>query len=345
MKLPLPAAPPADDVSAEIERLALHWCVRRSAGEPLPAAEEQVFQAWLAADAAHALALQQWQRDWQAIDGLPASGVGRLRRQLDSDLEAESAVQRRRAWARPRAWLVAGLLMACGAGYFGWSLWQQPMFEQQFATVRGQQLDVSLPDGSLLRMDTGSRAEVALYRSRRELRLPDGQLLLQVKGDAARPFEVLAGPLRITVIGTRFAVRYTPGVPGHVGASVAVEEGRVQVSAVGEEGASVLLMAGQQIASDAAGRLGPVGAVAAAGIAPWRERRISFDDTPLAEALAEFERYGPVPLVVNDPAVAVLRLTGTFDPYRIENFARILPKVLPVRVQGRGGRAEIVAGG
>ena len=143
------------------------------------------------------------------------------------------------------------------------------------------------------------------------------------------------------MVGTRFAVRYTPGVPCEEGVRVAVEEGRVRVARA--DGSGVELAAGQQVASDALGRLGPVAAVPASGIAPWRESRVSFDDTPLAQALAEFSRYGPTRLRVHDPQVAALRLTGTFDPRSLDNFRRVLPRVLPVRLREQGGETEIVA--
>ncbi|WP_349743386.1 FecR family protein [Roseateles cavernae] len=335
MSTELPAYSPADPPLAEIERLALHWFVRCAGGTPLDAAERAALQAWLAADAAHAAALARWQGEWRSLDALPSAGVQRLRRQLAGECGTRRHEQRQR-WAGA---LLAGLLMA--GSWLGWAWWQAPVFAQQFVTARGQQLEVSLPDGSQLRLDSGSRAEVALYRSRREVRLPEGQTVFEVKGDAARPFEVLAGPLRITVVGTRFAVRHTPGLPGHGGASVAVEEGRVQLSA--RQGPTLELRAGQQIASDATGRLGPVSVVAAAGIAPWREHRLSVVDMPLSAVLAEFERYGPVPWVLRDPAVAALRVSGSFDLRRFETFGRVLPQVLAVRLREQGGVVEIVA--
>lgn len=338
MSTELPAYSPADPQLADIERLALHWFVRSAGGTPLDAAERAALQAWLAADAAHAAALARWQGDWRSLDALPSAGVQRLRRQLAS----ERCVRRREHW-HERRWagaLLAGLLMA-GSG-LGWAWWQAPVFAQQFATARGQPLEVSLPDGSQLHLDSASRAELALYRSRRELRLPEGQAVLQVKGDAARPFEVLAGPLRITVVGTRFAVRHIPGVPGYGGASVAVEEGRVQVQA-GAGQPALLLTAGQHVSSDVDGRLGPVSAVTAAGIAPWREHRLSVVDMPLSAVLAEFERYGPVPWVLRDPAIAALRVSGSFDLRRFDTVGRILPQVLPVSLREQGGVIEIVA--
>ena len=278
-----------------------------------------------------------------------------------------------------RAWLIQGafafvLVLACGGGYLAWDHWQrQPVFTQQFASARGQQLDITLPDGSRLRLDTATRAEVTLYRTRREVRLPEGQAVFQVHKDAARPFDVLAGPLKVTVIGTRFSVRHTPGMLDDGGVRVAVEEGRVRVARASAgthagrhartdtgsasadapangadaSGAAwsadvIELGAGQQVASDAYGRLGSIAQVAAAGIAPWREGRISFQDTPLSAAIAEFERYGPTGLVIADPEVGALRLTGTFDPMRTANFKLALPRVLPVQLRAQGDTVEIV---
>ncbi|MGJ7495329.1 FecR family protein [Variovorax sp. RT4R15] len=348
---PQPPADPPAAPSPEIEGAALDWFVRRGGGR-IDAAEETAFQAWLATDGRHRAAFAHWQRDWSALDALPAEGLRTLRKRLSADKAAAHAAPLRRAWWRgladwaPQGAFAAVLLMVVGGSYLAWSHWQQPLFAQSFATARGQQLDVALPDGSRLRLDTATRADVTLYRQRRELRLPEGQTVLQVKGDAARPFDVLAGPLRITVVGTRFSVRYTPGLSDKEGVHVAVEEGRVRVARADRaaSGAAVELGAGQQVASDAAGMLGEVSAVPAAGIAPWRESRVSFDNTPLARALAEFERYGPTHLVVRDPGVAALRVTGTFDPRRLDNFSRVLPQVLPVRLRAQDGVTEIVHG-
>lgn len=339
-----PAEPPAAS-SAEPESTALDWLVRQRGGA-FTAADEAALRAWVASDEAHGKAFARWQRDWDALDALPAEGVRSLRKKLARDKAAARASSPRRAWWQqlgalvPQAAVAAAVLLVCCGGYLAWSHRQQPVFVQSFATARGQQLDVDLPDATHLWLDTATRAEVVFHRRRRALRLPEGQTVLQVKSDPSRPFDVWAGPLRITVVGTRFSVRHTPGLPGNDKVRVAVEEGRVRVTG---NGAAVELRSGQQIASDAAGRLGAVSAVPAAGIAPWRDSRVSFDNASLAEALAEFERYGPANLIVRDPAVAALRVTGTFDPRRLDNFTRALPQVLPVRLREHDGMTEIVS--
>jgi transmembrane sensor len=131
---------------------------------------------------------------------------------------------------------------------------------------------------------------------------------------------------------------------------VSVEEGRVHVMRMGvaKEGAKqganegVFLTAGQQVESDALGALAAVSSVPGEGIAPWREHRLSFVDTPLSRALAELERYGSTGLVVKDPLVAALRLSGTFDPRDARTLRRALPSALPVRLKDAGAVAEIV---
>ncbi|RYF27566.1 MAG: Fe2+-dicitrate sensor protein [Comamonadaceae bacterium] len=360
-----PLAPSSGDLDTE----ALDWFVRQD-GAP-GAAPSADLQAWLAGHPARQAAFARWQADDRRLGALPAPAIDHLRRQLAADKAAAArpAADRPRAgrwaWLRggqslvPQAALAAMVLAtAGGGGYLAWDHWQQqPVFAQDFSTGRGQQLDVQLPDGSRLRLDTATRVEVVLYRQRREVRLPEGQALFQVQGDATRPFDVLAGGVKVTVVGTRFSVRHTVGVPGDAAVRVAVEEGRVRVAAPAtnaveaaaghapaEPAEPVLLTAGQQVRADADGRLGPVAPVAAAGVAPWRDGRISLDDVPLAQALAEFERYGPTQLLVHDPAVAALRVTGTFDPRRLDSFRQALPKVLPVRLQaGPGPQSEIVA--
>lgn len=348
---PHPTPPPGDALDAE----SLDWFVRFS-GAPGAAQADAGFQAWLAGHPGRAAAYARWQADWQRLDALPAAGVGQLRRQLAQDKAAAQAAATRAASGPRRGWrawtaLVPQMALATlvlsvagGGGYLAWDHWQQqPVFTQAFATARGQQLDVQLPDGSRLRLDTATRAEVTLYRQRREVRLPEGQAVFQVQGDAARPFDVLAGGVKVTVVGTRFSVRHTAGQP----VQVAVEAGRVRVAAAGDGQApphdGVLLAAGQRVAVDAAGRWSPVSPVPTAGIAPWRDGRITFDNVPLAQALAEFERYGPTQLVVHDPAVAALRLTGTFDPRQLGSFRQSLPKVLPVRFIDAGPQTEIAA--
>lgn len=334
------APPPPPDADAALRDEVLAWCVRRGRAD-WNAADDAALQDWLAAGPARRAAFERWQAHWQALDALPADAVAALRARLaiDKARAAMPPVPAPRRRLVPLFAAAAVLVLAGGAALLAWDHGQaRPLYVQVIATQRGQQVEAQLPDGSRLRLDTATRLEVAYYRQRREVRLLDGQALFSVRADAARPFKVLAGPVRVTVLGTRFSVRHTPGQPGAAGVQVAVEQGRVHVAGGGE----VQLSAGQQVAADAQGLLAPVASVAGEGVAPWRAHRVSFVDTPLEQALAELERYGATGLVVRDPAVAALRLSGTFDPRDTQTLRRVLPSALPVRLRPSGDLAEIV---
>lgn len=341
--------PPPDDMPAQ-RQAVLDWFVRRQR-DVWSDGEEAQFQSWLQADGRHQQMFDQWSANWHALDAMPIDVVNQMRRNLQRDKQVQAAAEHaasRRRLMKP--WFAAAALAGVFSmtGWLGWSHWQsQPVFTQAFSTEQGQQLQSSLPDGSELRLDVTTRLQVNLYRGRREVVLLDGQAVFDVSPDAARPFLVMAGPAAVTVIGTRFSVRHTPGVPGEDGARIAVEEGRVKVvpmDAGGQERPSqaVFLDAGQQLVVSAQGLLSPVARVHADGIAPWREYRVSFVDASLSQALAEFERYRRTGLTVSDPAVAQLRLSGTFDPRDVQTLRQVLPMALPVRLQSRGSDTEVL---
>ena len=319
--------------------------VRRVDG--LSEEEEAQFQAWLAADASNAQSYERMLALWNGLGVLAPA--------------APAAPVKPRGWgARLRVWLAAlplGAMVpqlaaavfafaAVGAGWWGVDAWRSaPTFDRTFATLRGEQKTVRLPDGSTLWLDTATQARVIFHRNRREVRLPEGQAMFAVQHDADKPFDVLAGPVRVTVLGTKFSVRYTRSGLHENGVGVAVDEGRVRVAPLDERqdaAASVRhLLAGQSVVADGAG----MGTVVSSGApaAPWREGRVTFDKVSLSQALAELDRYREGRLRISDPRVAELQISGSFDLRHLDAFERVLPQVLPVALRKNGPFTDIVA--
>ncbi|MFM9902470.1 MAG: FecR family protein [Polaromonas sp.] len=342
---------------------AATWAVRRRNGLDANGAAE--LRAWLDMDPQHAAALDDMDAMLGEVQQLPDDAVDTLKAGLaqpagaqvrQAPVAARPASPGRRQWLLgwgaivPQAAAAATAFSVVGGGWMGWDYWQrQPTFEQAFSTERGQRRMVNLPDakdaGSRLQLDTATRLEARLYRDRREVRLHDGQAMFTVQPDSDRPFHVWAGALRITVVGTRFSVRQTASGLDAGQTVISVEEGRVRLARAGADAAlsPVELTAGQMVVADEAGRISPVTRVRAAVIAPWRDGRLSFDQTPLGQAIAEFERYGPTGLVVRDPAVAAWPVGGSYSVHQWQRFAATLPHVLPVRLEQRGDHTEIVA--
>ncbi len=344
----MPAAHP-DDASHQRQAL-VGWFMRRQA-RPASAEDELAFQRWLSAPGNRA-AYARWEADWALMDAMPKASADRLRALAASDHRASLAASGH-ATGRRRilggGFALAGVVaMAATVGWLGRLHFQAlPVHEQAFRTTRGQQSEVVLPDGSTLRLDTATALSATFFRDRREVRLTEGQAMFAVASDVRRPFQVAAGPIRVTVVGTRFSVRLTPGIPGREGVEVAVEEGRVRVARGPEspgEGSvpeggwpapDFELVAGQRLVFDDRGLRPALGSVAADGVAAWRSMPLSFSDVPLGQVLAELERYQDLGILAIDPAVAGLHLSGTFDPRNAAATRRLLVGALPVRMEPR----------
>jgi transmembrane sensor len=317
----------------------------------LDAADEARFRQWLTADPAHQAAFAALDQSLNLLRSLPPERTAHLRRARPKPAAPSAEASRQGFGARLAAALsvrttaVAFCCVALLAVGIGWRQWlPQPSFEQTYTAERGQRRDIALPDGSQLTLDTDTSMEVTLYRDRRLVRLARGQAMFSVARDASRPFTVLAGPARVTVLGTRFAVRCGNCEGAAAEVNVEVEEGHVGVALAGlEDDPAAELRVGQAIRVSSADGLGAVSAISPGGIAPWRKGLIRFASTPLAEALREFERYGPAKLLIRDPEVALMPIGGSYLAGNPAAFAQALPHILPVRLVRRAdGMTEVV---
>ena len=220
--------------------------------------------------------------------------------------------------------------MLCGGGL--WRVWQHqvPQWQTAWRTLRGQQARHTLPDGSRVTLDALTTLEARYYGNRRQLTLSAGAAFFDVAHDSDRPFSVNCGSVKVTVLGTRFAVERQGQ---HV--RIDVESGRVRVtSADTEHGAGALqvsLGAGDGLLVEPAGAMGDaIVRRTPATTAPWREGRLSFDGAPLADILERLSRYHPRSITA-DPRVATLPLTAEIRIGLADEWLRhVLPRSLPV---------------
>ena len=48
-------------------------------------------------------------------------------------------------------------------------------------------------------------------------------------------------------------------------------------------------------------------------VTAWTQRKLVFEDTPLAEAAEEFNRYNKQRVIIDDPALRAFHVRGTFS--------------------------------
>lgn len=298
-----PASP--DDAFDPLTDQALEWQVRLNSGEDRPAIE-QAYEAWQQEDPAHRQAAARASELWQLLGG---------------------ALPRRRRG--PSSAIIA--LALCGVaatGGFAGGLFGHPRaWIADERTHFGERRHVVLADGSQVDLDGGTSFDVAFTTDRRRVILYTGQIYVVVQPDAMRPFEVSMQGGTARALGTAFDVRRDGSA-----STVLVTEHVVRVMAADlPDTAAVNLKAGQEV-NVAANKIGEVRTVDVRDRTAWRQGRLVFDGRPLGEVVAAIARHRVGRIVVTDPALETLRVTGSFTTADGERMLDAIEAALPVRV-------------
>ena len=320
---------------------AVHWLVRHDMGDMSPAEQAQ-FQAWLEQSPRHADLFAEARRSWEVCDG------GEDSRQLRAMREAALALgpERRRAGWLPVAASVASLLIGGAIMWGARDYWQAPaeppaaldrLGAADYVTARGERLDLSLPDGTAVTLNTRSALDVAYDGGLRLVRLVEGQAFFEVTQDRARPFVVQAGGRRITALGTAFDVSVLDGK-----VAVLLVEGRISVTQdtdggpdrTGGPAVPVLMAPGQELVVTQ-GVVRRHDDVDVDRAIRWRDGFVEFQNDTLADAVAELNRYAPFQMTIDDQRVAALRVSGVFRTDRPDNFMEAIGAVFPLVMERR----------
>ena len=252
-----------------------------------------------------------------------------------------SALARRR---RSRVWSLAAVAtLAVVAVTTVWSMRDGERFglPRTYSTVRGEQRIQTLPDGSVLHLNTDSAVTVHYSRTERLVSLDRGQALFEVAHQDQRRLRVQTDRAGVVAVGTQFDVYRKPGAT-----TVTVVEGSVEVYSgaapppAGSE-PSVRLNPGEQL--DVSDRIGVLRHVDARAAVAWLERQIVFQDEPLGEVTAEFNRYGRITVEIDGESLRSLPISGIVDAYDTDSFAAYLATLKGVVVQKTPTRIRVLS--
>jgi transmembrane sensor len=306
---------------------AAAWVVRLHGPQRSPEIEAG-FREWLAGDPEHARQFERVTDVWDAGARVPVNGLPRVRA----------------AWRAPaaRGWAVAAACaLAClGVAWFArGSLRPGTAYSSRIGELRV----VQLKDGSAISLDSDSAIRVAYSDTERRVQLDRGQAYFDVKANPGWPFVVVAGRHQITDMGTVFVVRYDPALT-----VVTLVKGRIAVSSrfqgtgSADSAGAHVLAAGQRLTFAGDGppkldqpRLDEVTA--------WQRGEVMLDDTPLTRAVAELNRYDTDSLVIGNPQVARLRVSGIYHTGNNREFALLLDRLYGIQFSERDGRIMLGA--
>jgi len=303
----LPAEPDENGALDPLIEEALAWLVKLHSGEAGDPDWDE-YHRWCEIDAAHARASQAAEHLWESL-GSPLA-----RRKPSATLKVIALLS----------------MLAVGAGVFSGGL--MDMRDQLLADVKTgplEQRSLTLADGSQIELDGGTSLDIRFDKGQRRLVLYSGDIYVKVVADQARPFRVEAGRTSVRALGTAFDVRRDGD-----DVEVAVSEHRVRVEVAGREPAqSVEVGEGFDVISEAGTGLGTVRKADLDRTTAWRRGRLVFVNRPLADVVAQMNRYRRGRVFVLDPALRRLPVTGTFEMTDGDALLDAVMATLPVRLR------------
>lgn len=255
----------------------------------------------------------------------------------------------RRVYDTTRLLLQAAvILLVTGTGiWFALQQSSQDRFQRvallepyQFETAAGQQLDIRLRDGSRVRLNELSELIVPSDFSSGDRNVElHGEAFFQVESDERSPFRIQSEGANVEVLGTEFSVNTNMGPRREM--VVAVTEGSValhhELLPAGED--RVVLDVGevgildQHTGSRATIEVEHIGA---SNYLSWMNRRLQFQEMPLAKVCSQFYRIYSLECHFDEEEMKSLRLTTDISEFSLERTLTIMAMSLGLNYELKG---------
>ncbi len=306
-------------IERNIARQASHWFVLLQGDAS--ASERDACARWRASHADHERAWRLAERFHAQLGDIPAAiGVPALQRPRGLGLNEMGR--------RDTLKLLALLIAAAPVGVIGYRELPWRAWRADVRTAVGERRELTLPDGTLVQLNTDSALDIAFDDERRLLRLRAGEMLVSSGRDSAnRPLLVETCEGIVRPVGTRFCVRQLDGET-----RVGVLEGAVELHPARRQSELRLLTAGEQshFSADGVALPSPLQSVAS----DWSRGVLRAEKMRLADFAAELDRYRPG-LLRCDPAVADLKISGAFQLNDTDQALAAVARTLPVAIHYR----------
>jgi transmembrane sensor len=306
-----------------VEDKAAEWVADRHNPEGWTVERQGELDAWLAQSLSHRVAYLRMEAAWRRTNRLAA-----LRPSIRTPPRPNSS-------KNALVMCIAGALsVVVLVGALAGNYLRSPQ-GQLIETPKGGQEKLALADGSQIELNTDSAIRLDIGSVYRSVELIRGEAFFEVKHDAVRPFVVTVAGHTITDLSTKFLVRATPD-----SLRVALLEGRARlegISGISQQHAVVLSTGDVAVATVEATRVLKKSNRELSDSLAWQHGLIVFHNTPLVDAVAEFNRYGGAELVVADRGAAKLTINGTFRFTSAENFAASAHEIFDLKVDHKNG--------
>ena len=319
-----------DEQRYAIEEEAVAWLIRLR-GDKSDAALVDL-EKWLAQSAAHRRAFQWAKHHFDTSKVLKASKRHGKRRIFGTHGWVIGAAMA----AAITAVIALGVTFRSGGQKEGGR--RQAGSGPVFQTLPGQIDAVALADGSKVTMDARSRLTVSMDSKERRVQFQQGRARIAVNTDA-RPFVVVAGRGQLVTEAAHFDI--SRDSDGRI--EIAVLSGQVELRSLLRPGVMQTYrhyaQAGQFIGYPAQ-NFRPV-ILSSRGInrRDWPQGWTEYSAIPLRILIADANRYARPPIVLDDPMVGALLVSGRFRLTETDRFSARIAELFDL---ARSRRADAI---
>lgn len=275
-----------------------------------------------------------------ASENISEERMQRMQRDIMSRISAvEGAEEHKGRKSRITAWMTAAaasiaIIFGTG-GYFAARHADKEVYYKVVAE-NGQKSTVSLPDGSTVKLNSGSSICHSSHfnRDNRDITL-EGEAYFDVAKNPDVPFIVHAKEMAVTSLGTKFNVRAYDNDSRIVATLV---QGRIKTEADGDYR---IINANNSVTYDKLTQTLVAEKVADTDIAiAWTENRILFDNESLEDIAKRLERLYDIEVVFNDDKCKSQRFNGRVRNNSLENILRLISSTSNVSSRFDGNTGE-----
>ena len=332
------------DEPQSVQSQASAWLAKLDKDQPSEQ-DLQAFKLWVNQDPSHIAAFKKVTAAWDELN---------LLTRLPLELEQRQAQQKATKpqtptnpitdwWTQGRGLALASVVLLAVFISVPGSWFAQN--QGQYLTAVGEQKTLTLPDGSIVQLNTNSRLSMDYSGNDRALYLLQGEAHFEVEHNPERPFNVYVGTGLVRAVGTAFTVHLANNDIG-----VIVTEGVVEIA---PEVAPVLPAPDKNKTANQlpapAKTTSPKAQRVAAGNAAvfnqhqvtqieaikqdaieqrlaWQRGLLVFSGEPLADVIQQVSRYTDIQIVIKSEQLQQLRIGGQFQVGDTQAVFRALEK-------------------
>lgn len=330
----------------EIDEIAADYVAKIYSGD-VCAQDCREIEDWLAEDKRHFRQYQKMLRTWDALGDYPivkqalSNQNGLLKYQ--EVLKQQSISKYFFLSYKFLAIAACFCLVVFGAFLALQTTKDETLLVKHYQTLIGQQKRITLPDGSVVTLNTNTKLEADFRGGKRQINLAFGEAFFDIAKDPDRPMIIDLNSHKITVLGTQFNIFYSEKQ-----INVAVLEGRVAFEPATIElpaknpnliekksNEKLLLTAGDEVTIVAETKKAApilISKVDVRKVSDWRDGLIRFERKPLSQVISELNRYSRKKVLIQEQTVMELLVSGTFYFNDVQAILEDLDNALPIKV-------------